>query len=265
PAQSRHALGARERISDAAAEGLVHVSDQRDYFLAHPLAGFDHQLGQVHRVGLLLHEGARAGLHIKDQRVDTFSQLLAHDRRTDERGTLYRSGDVTQGVHLLVRGHDAGRLPYEAHTTLLQNLAHLLCGEIYVETRDRFEFVEGAAGVPQATAADHRHPNATSRSDGGDDQRRLVSYTTGRVLIDFLPGEIAPIEHFAGVHHGAGEGRDLLARHSTQQNSHEPSRNLIVRKIAGCVTRDNEGNLVRGEFASISFLADQINQTHGAR
>src|ERR1700689_4174414 len=36
-----------ERVADFAAEGLLHIGDERDNFFAHAYAGFDHQLGQV--------------------------------------------------------------------------------------------------------------------------------------------------------------------------------------------------------------------------
>ena len=158
----------------------------------------------MNRVGLFLHESAGSGLHIEDQSINTLSQLLAHDRGADQCRALYSSGDIAQGIHLLVCRRDTGSLPDEAGATLLQNLAHLLRGKIYVETWDRFELVESAACVPEAAAADHRYANATGSNDGRDDQRSLIANTARGMLINFFPREVAPIQHLAGVQHSAG-------------------------------------------------------------
>ena len=92
------------------AQRLIHVGDQRDDLLAHTLAGFDHQFGEKDGVLFVLHEGARAGLDIEHQRVDSFRQLLAHDRGADQVRTLHRAGDVAQRVEFAIGGRDFGSL-----------------------------------------------------------------------------------------------------------------------------------------------------------
>src|SRR5205809_1123381 len=68
------------------------------------------RLGQASRVGFGLHECAAARLDIQHERANPFGDLLAHDRRRDERNALHRAGHVAQRVQLLVGRRDLRRL-----------------------------------------------------------------------------------------------------------------------------------------------------------
>ena len=108
-----------ERVARGAAEGLVHVGDERGDLLAHAAADRDHRLGQrLASPSKALHEGAVAGLHVEHERVDALGHLLAHDRGGDERQALDRGRDVAQRVELAVGGGDLGRLADQAEAAL---------------------------------------------------------------------------------------------------------------------------------------------------
>src|SRR6202142_3718996 len=148
-----------ERVADFAAERLVHVCDERDNFFAHALAGLDHQFREIFGIGGLLHERAAAGLHIEHERVDSLRHLFAHDGGADQEGAFDGRGDVAQGVELLIGGGDLRRLADQRAAALFEYPAKLGEREIYVEAGDGFELVERAAGVAEATPADHWYVN----------------------------------------------------------------------------------------------------------
>ena len=73
-------------VAGEAAEGLGHVGEEGDGAAVIGVAGGDHELGKEAGVGGVLHEGAGAGFYIKDEGVEGFSELFAHDAGGDERG-----------------------------------------------------------------------------------------------------------------------------------------------------------------------------------
>ena len=123
PAQHIEALLDLERVADAQPQRLVHVGDQRDHFLAHSLAGFNHQLGQKRGVFLGLHERARARFHVQHQPVDALGQLLAHDRGANQVGAFDRAGNVAQRIELAVGRSDFGRLADHGAAARAQHFA----------------------------------------------------------------------------------------------------------------------------------------------
>ncbi len=136
PGQHFDRLGDFHGIAGLAPERLVHVGQQRDDFLAHALAGFDQQFGQVRRVLDLLHERAGAGLHVEHQRVDPLGQFLAHDGSADQRGAFHRPGHVAQRIDFLVGGSDFGRLPDQGAPAGFQDAPKFGERQIDVEIRE---------------------------------------------------------------------------------------------------------------------------------
>ena len=98
PRNTSHDLDDFQRVADHVAQWLIHIGDQRDDLLAHPLPGFDHQFGEEGRVFLALHERARSGLHVEHQSINAFRQFLAHDRRANQVWALDRAGHIAQRV-----------------------------------------------------------------------------------------------------------------------------------------------------------------------
>ncbi len=72
----------------------------------------------------------------------------------------------------------------------LKHVAKLGERKIYVEAGDGFEFVECAARMTEAAAANHGNDKTASGDDGREDERSLVSDAARRVFVDFFPGEI---------------------------------------------------------------------------
>ena len=97
-------------LPTARAERLVHVGQQADDLLAGAAAEVEHLLGEDARVVEGLHEGAVADLHVEDDRIGAARQLLRHDRRGEQGNEVYSRGDVAEGVELLVRRDEVGRL-----------------------------------------------------------------------------------------------------------------------------------------------------------
>ena len=93
-------------VADRAAERRVHRRQQR--FGADAVALGDP--GEPHRerarVGFGFHERAAADLDVEHERADALGDLLAEDRRADERDALDRAGDVAQRVHAPIGRRD---------------------------------------------------------------------------------------------------------------------------------------------------------------
>ncbi len=153
-------------------------------------------LGQLAGPGRVLHERARADLHVEHERVGALGDLLAHDRAGDQRDRLDRAGDVAQRVELLVgRGQVvAGRADHRADVA--QHGEHLLVGQRRPPAGDRLELVERAAGVAQPAAGQLRHGDAAGGDQRRERQRDLVADAAGGVLVGGRPaerGEVHPL------------------------------------------------------------------------
>src|ERR1700730_7844361 len=125
-------------MTRGATERLVHVGDESDDFLAHALASFDHDFGEADSVLFELHEGARAGLDIKNEGVDAFGELFAHDGSANEADVFHRAAGVAEGVDFFVGWGDLGGLADEAHTAFPQDVAKLIEREVDIEAGDGF-------------------------------------------------------------------------------------------------------------------------------
>ncbi len=58
--------------------------------------------------------------------------------------------------------------------------------KIDLKTGNRFELVESATGVAEATAADHGHDETTGGGNGRDHERSLVANTASGMFV-YLP------------------------------------------------------------------------------
>ena len=126
---------------------MIHVGNQRGHLLAHALAGFHHQLGQVRGILLVLHEGAGTGFYVENQSVDALGELLAHDGRANQEWALDGAGDVAQRVELSIGRSNLGGLADHGAAAGFQNSTELRDRQIHVEAGDCFKLVERAAGV----------------------------------------------------------------------------------------------------------------------
>src|SRR2546425_8272795 len=131
-------------VAGDAAERLIHIGYKSNDLFAEAAAGIDHQLGEAHGIFLTLDEGARTKLHVENQRVNAFGQLLAHDRGADEGMILDGGRNIAQGVNFLVGGGDFRRLADQTHATFAENATEVGEREIDAEAGDGLEVVERA-------------------------------------------------------------------------------------------------------------------------
>ena len=257
-------LGDFIRMARHAAKRLIHAGDQRHHFLAHALAGFDHDFGEANRIFLFLHEGAGACLHVEDQGVNAFGKFLAHDRRADEADILDGGSNVTKRVDFLVGRSNLRGLPDQAHAAFAEDAAKFVQRQIHVEAWNRLQFVERAAGVAEAAAADHRNRKAARRDDGSKNERSLVANPSGGVLVHFLAGDLGMVEDFSGIKHHLGESRELGAAHAANPHGHEPRGHLVIGYFAARVPGNQKIDFFAGEFPGITFLANQVDGAHAS-
>src|SRR5215831_2576886 len=251
-----------ERVADGVAERLVHVRDQRLDLLIHAPADADHRLRQASRVDLFLHECAATDFDIQHQRVDTLRQFLRHDRRGDERDRLDGGGDVAQGVEFAVGGSEMVALADEGEPDLGELIAKFVDGEIGAEARNRFEFVQRAAGVAERASGHHGHHDTGRGCQRSDDEAGFVAHAAGGMLVDFDSGNRGEIHAIARAQHAFGEAADLAVGHPREESGHQKRRHLVVGDFTTGVPVHQKTDLFRGEFLAIAFPLNQVNCTH---
>ncbi len=197
----RHAF---QRIADGIAERLVHVGDQSLDTLVLTAADADHQLRQAAGVHLFLHESAVANLDVQNQRVEADGDFLGHDRAGNKWDALDGTRDVAKRVELAVGRGDLVGLADKGELVLGQLSFELLDAQIYIEARDRFQLVDGSAGMSQTATADHGNRDASGGGQRGRNQAGLVAHATGGMLVDLQAGQGREIEAFAALDHDLG-------------------------------------------------------------
>src|SRR5579871_4076894 len=149
-----------ERVADHVPQRLVHVGDERDHFLSHALARFNHEFSEEGRVFFTFHECAGTSLHIEHEGVDSLRQLLTHDRRANQIWAFNSAGHIAQRIELAVCRRDLRSLSDHGASAFFKNAPELTYRQIYVEPRDSFQFVERTAGVAESAPANHRHSDS---------------------------------------------------------------------------------------------------------
>ncbi len=141
-------------LPTARSERRIHGRDDRFGLHAGRVADRHERFGQAARIRGGLHERAAAGLHVEHERVDAFGDLLAHDRRADERDALDGAGHVAQRVQLLVGRRDLRGLADHRAADASERRLHLLERQVDAKAGDRLELVERAAGMARARGPD---------------------------------------------------------------------------------------------------------------
>ena len=79
------------------------------------------------------------------------------------------------------------------------------------------------------------------RDERSEHERSLVADAAGGMLVDFLRGQETEVEHFAGVQHRVGQSGRFLARHSAQDDRHQPGGHLVIgnASVAWIPQQDN--------------------------
>ena len=95
-----------------------------------------------------------------------------------------------QGIELFVRWGQLTALPHNAHAHFFGNLGKPLGALLRGKTWDRFQLVNGAAGIPQAPAAHFGHHYAAGRRQGAHNQSCLIPHAAGAVFVPFDPGDL---------------------------------------------------------------------------
>ncbi len=173
------------------------------------------------------------------------------------------SSDIAQSVEFAVGGSDLGSLANHGAAAGSENAAKLGKRKVHVESGNGFQFVERAAGMSEAAAADHGNDQAAGRDQRRQDQRSFVADSAGRMLVYFLRGELGEIQHVARVQHGVGQHGGFGSRQSTQDHGHKPGGNLIVGNLAAGVSADQIFDLRWRKLLPVALLANDVDGTNG--
>ena len=256
-----------QRIAGGMAQHLVHVGDQGA--CRQPRAGgHGHQAaGQFTRPFGRGRESAAAALHIQHQALQAGSELFAEDAGGDQRHALHRGREVTDAVQPLVCRRQGGRSTHDGAAGGAQRGHQSGSVRVHVVAAQGFHFVQRAACVAQAAAADHRHHTAAGRDHGRQHQADLVAHTAGGVLVQHRPVQagVGPLQHFAAARHRVGQCHRLGGVHATQQDGHGQRGGLAVAPaVCACAGQScHKGLDLRGrQGAAVALGADDLLRQH---
>ena len=208
----------------------------------------------------VLHEGAGADLDVEHERAGALGDLLAHDRRRDQRDGLDRARDVAQRVQLLVgRGEAvAGRADDRADV---------------LELRASSRRCDSAARQPGIDSSLSSVPPVWPRprpdSCGTATPHAATSGASGSVILSPTP----PVECLSAVgrdspeksirsprgDHRGGPAGDLAPVHAVEQDRHRQRRHLLVGDDAARVGVDHPVDLGVGQLAAVALGADDVD------
>ncbi len=251
-----------QRVAGGEAERDRHVGEQGRGAHAVGLAEADHRAGELAGPVLVGEEGAGAHLHVEHQGVGSLGDLLAHDRRGDERDGLDGAGDVAQGVELAVGRRQVVPGTADDRTDVAQHAHHLVGGELGAPAGDRLELVERAAGVPEPAARQLGHGRATGRDERAQHQRDLVADASRGVLVDGGPPDARQVEAGARRQHRRGPAGELGGLHAPPHDRHEQGRGLLVGDVADGVGLDEPVDLLVGQPPAVALGADDVDGVH---
>ena len=257
-----HALHHFQAVADVVAQRGVHIGDHGGHAAAVVGADGDHELCQLNALVHGLHERASAGGHIQQDGVRTGGQLLGHDAGRDERDAADGGGDVAQGVHLFIRDGNALALADDRQANLVHLGKEFFLREGGLCAGNALHFINGAAGVAQATAAHLGDFHAAGRHDGCNDQRGLVAHAAGGVLVHLDARDGRKVHHHAAVGHHVGELCGLGVGHAAQVDGHHPGGHLVIGHFAADVAVDDGLQLGAVMGAAVTLFCDQIINAH---
>ena len=173
PATGQHLdrLAHLERIAGGQAQRRLHVGQQGHGPDAGVRAESHHRLGELTRLAELLHEGPGPDLDVEHERTGALGDLLAHDRRGDERHARDGARDVAQRIELLVGRREPAAGRTDDGADVLELRQHLGVGQRGPPPRDRLELVErarrcGRARGPRAAGPRRRRRRRAERAAG---------------------------------------------------------------------------------------------------
>ena len=83
------------------------------------------------------------------------------------------------------------------------------------------------------------------------------------MLVDLVPRNGGEVDVVARCRHDFGEGGGLRDRHAAQADCHEERRDLVVGNLSGNIAVYDIGKLIRGKFAAVLLLRDDVIHIHG--
>ena len=127
--------------------------------------------------------------------------------------------------------------------------------QVDAEAGDALQLVEGAAGVAEAAARHHRHPDAAHRRERRERERDLVADAAGRVLVDLPPAirersSTSPECSIASSQCGSS----VLQVQPAEEDGHEESGELLVGDLAAGRAAHDERELLGVSAPPSRFL-----------
>ena len=250
-----------ERVAGGGGERLVHVGDQRPGRAAGPGRHLDQRAGELVRMRMRRHEGARPRLDVEHQRIEPGGELLRQDRGGDQVDRFHRAGDVADAVEPAVGRGDVGGLPDDRAADLGDDAAKRLGVRLRRVAGDRVELVERSAGMAEAAPRDHRHIGAAGRERRREHQADVVADAAGRVLVDDRPRQV-PVEDRAAVAHGERQRHPLVDLEPAQEHRHREGPDLALRDRLGGHALDDEAHLLGRQPPAVALPGDHLLGKH---
>ena len=250
------------RIAARLAERRVHVGEECDDGACVARAQRNHRLREANAVGDIRKKCPGTGFDIEHQPGERLRELLAHDTRGDQRNRFDRRGGIAHGVEFLVGRGDFSGLADQGAPEPLDLRGGTVQSEPCVETGDRLEFVEGAAGVPEAAARHHRHRHAAGGDQRGEHNRDFVAHPARGMLVDPPHREVAQVERSSASEHPLHERDGFVVVEPAKENGHQERGNLIIRCLTGGNIAGERAPFLVGNAPAVAFAFNKIAQRH---
>jgi hypothetical protein len=182
-----------------------------------------------------LHECGSAELHVHDEGVQPFGELLREDRRGNEGNARDRARHVAQSIELLVSRHHRLILTGDGNADGLHLLDNAFRMELRGEAGDGLQFVERSSSDPETAAGNHRHAETQAGEQRRERQGDLVADAAGGVFVHDGTRIGGELEHVAGIAHGQRQRARFSVGHATKENGHEHGGHLVIGDATGAV------------------------------
>ena len=264
-AQIAHGFGDFECIARAGGEHLVHIGEQGGGLASCVVGDINDGLRQRYRVLVGRHERAVTDFHVHHQAVQAFGEFFRQNGRRNQINRLNGRGDVARGVNAFVAGRQIAGLADDRRTGGFNDVAQLFRVGEGVKARNRREFVQCAAGMPQAAPRNHRHIRAASRDHRREHQRDHVAHAAGGVFVHHrtVQLQVFPFQHAPRVAHGEGEGGALFDVQFVEENRHAHRSDLPFADAVIGHAADVGANVLGVQCAAIAFFLDDFLCEHG--
>ncbi|CCK00901.1 hypothetical protein BN129_1453 [Cronobacter sakazakii 701] len=264
--QEPHRLADFHRVTGAGGQHFVHIGQQCGRAHARTVRHANDRLRQFFRERISRHKCPAAHFHVHHQRVQPFGEFFREDRSGDKRNRIDGRGDITRRIEAFIRRCQRVGLANYRHADVFNNVAKAVVVRENIKPRNRFQFIEGAAGVTQSAPGNHRNVTAAGRDHRAQHQRGHVAHAAGGVFIHDRAVEVQafPVQHGAGITHRHRQRDSLRHGHVVKENRHRQRGDLAFGHSVIANAVNKKADLFVAERMAVALFTNNfLSEEHG--